>query len=110
MLQIFYVVIGHPALESSNEATHVDAAEGAEQELEVVPAPSVSHSLVFLDQYTRYRIHIVAFNPAGDGPPSSPITVTTLQVCISSLQTRDTRSHLFYSAGFARTSLQLDLH
>ncbi|KAF4523339.1 hypothetical protein B566_EDAN005493 [Ephemera danica] len=77
--KIFYVVIGHPAVENSNEATHVDSTEGAEQELEVVPAPSVSHSLVFLDQFTRYRVHIVAFNPAGDGPPSAPVTVTTLQ-------------------------------
>lgn len=73
-------MIGQPALEVSNEATQVDETEAAELELEVVPAPSSSHSLVFLDQFTRYRVHIVAFNPAGDGPPSTPVTVTTLQV------------------------------
>ncbi|XP_067013442.2 protein sidekick isoform X2 [Anabrus simplex] len=49
-----------------------------EEELEVVPASYTSHGLVFLDKYTEYRIQIVAFNPAGDGPRSSPITVRTL--------------------------------
>lgn len=38
-----------------------------------------SHSLVFLDKYTEYRIQILAFNPAGDGPRSKPIYVKTLQ-------------------------------
>lgn len=46
-----------------------------EEELEVVPATFTSHSLVFLDKYTEYRIQILAFNPAGDGPRSHPITV-----------------------------------
>jgi protein sidekick len=50
-----------------------------EHELEVVAAPSTSHSLVFLDQFTTYQISVVAFNPAGDGPPSSAVTVTTLE-------------------------------
>lgn len=50
-----------------------------EEEIEVVPASSTSHSLVFLDKYTEYRIQILAFNPAGDGPRSKPITVKTLQ-------------------------------
>lgn len=50
-----------------------------EEEIEVVPATSTSHSLVFLDKYTEYRIQILAFNPAGDGPRSQPITVKTLQ-------------------------------
>lgn len=45
----------------------------------MVPASSTSHSLVFLDKYTEYRIQILAFNPAGDGPRSQPITVKTLQ-------------------------------
>jgi protein sidekick len=52
-----------------------------EEELEVVPASYNSHSLVFLDKFTEYRIQISAFNPAGDGPLSRPITVKTLQVC-----------------------------
>jgi len=51
-----------------------------EEELEVVPATSTSHSLVFLDKYTQYQIAILAFNPAGDGPRSQPVTVRTLQV------------------------------
>lgn len=50
-----------------------------EEEIEVVPATFTSHSLVFLDKYTEYRIQILAFNPAGDGPRSHPITVKTLQ-------------------------------
>ncbi|XP_052901229.1 protein sidekick isoform X2 [Anopheles moucheti] len=49
-----------------------------EEEIEVVPASYTSHNLVFLDKYTEYRIQILAFNPAGDGPRSAPITVKTL--------------------------------
>lgn len=45
----------------------------------MVAATTTSHSLVFLDKYTEYRIQILAFNPAGDGPRSQPITVKTLQ-------------------------------
>ncbi|XP_065171276.1 protein sidekick-like isoform X3 [Atheta coriaria] len=50
-----------------------------EEEIEVVPASATGHSLVFLDKFTQYRIQILAFNPAGDGPRSKPITVKTLQ-------------------------------
>lgn len=50
-----------------------------EEEIEVVPATSGAHSLVFLDKFTEYRIQILAFNPAGDGPRSAPITVKTMQ-------------------------------
>lgn len=50
-----------------------------EEEIEVVPATTNQHSLVFLDKYTEYRIQILAFNPAGDGPRSAPITVRTMQ-------------------------------
>ncbi|XP_059483916.1 protein sidekick [Neocloeon triangulifer] len=74
--KIYYVVTDQPALENTKD---YKKPVGAEQELEVVAAPSTSHSLVFLDQYTTYQINIVAFNPAGDGPPSSPVTVTTLE-------------------------------
>ena len=49
------------------------------EEMEVVPASHTAHSLPFLDMFTEYRIQIVAFNPAGDGPRSSPVTVRTLQ-------------------------------
>lgn len=45
----------------------------------MVPASSLLHSLVFLDKYTEYRIQILAFNPAGDGPRSRSIMVKTLQ-------------------------------
>lgn len=43
----------------------------------MVAASMTSHSLVFLDKFTEYRIQILAFNPAGDGPRSRPITVKT---------------------------------
>lgn len=49
------------------------------EEMEVVPASHVAHSLPFMDMFTEYRIQIVAFNPAGDGPRSVPVTVRTLQ-------------------------------
>uniref|UniRef100_A0A8D9FE64 Protein sidekick n=1 Tax=Cacopsylla melanoneura TaxID=428564 RepID=A0A8D9FE64_9HEMI len=68
--KIFYLVTS-----SVNEVPSEDLVE----ELEVVPASYTSHSLVFLDKYTEYRIQILAFNPAGDGPRSSPITVKTMQ-------------------------------
>ncbi|XP_058175853.1 protein sidekick [Anopheles ziemanni] len=54
------------------------AATTTEEEIEVVPASYNTHNLVFLDKYTEYRIQILAFNPAGDGPRSAPITVKTL--------------------------------
>lgn len=54
-----------------------------EEETEVVPATYVGHSLVFLDKYTEYKIQILAFNPAGDGPRSAPIIVRTHQVEIN---------------------------
>lgn len=44
-----------------------------------MPATFTSHSLVFLDKFTEYRVQILAFNPAGDGPRSKAITVKTLQ-------------------------------
>ncbi|XP_026815472.1 protein sidekick isoform X3 [Rhopalosiphum maidis] len=65
--KIFYIVIDSP-----NE-------HRVEEETEVVPATYVSHSLVFLDKYTEYKIQILAFNPAGDGPRSAPIIVRTHQ-------------------------------
>ncbi|KAL0893857.1 hypothetical protein ABMA27_013972 [Loxostege sticticalis] len=51
----------------------------AEEEIEVVPATATSHSLVFLDKFTQYRIQVLAFNPAGDGPRSTAILVRTHQ-------------------------------
>ena len=50
-----------------------------EEEIEVVPPTYTLYSLIFLDKYTEYRIQISAFNPAGDGPRSKPITVRTFQ-------------------------------
>ena len=35
---------------------------------------------MFLDKYTEYRIQVLAFNPAGDGPRTPSITVRTKQV------------------------------
>lgn len=51
-----------------------------EEEIEVVPATYTSYNLIFLDKYTKYRIQILAFNPAGDGPRSDSAVVKTLQV------------------------------
>ncbi|PNF38721.1 Protein sidekick [Cryptotermes secundus] len=68
--KIFYLVTDSPQDEEEIRR---------EEELEVVPASYNSHSLVFLDKFTEYKIQILAFNPAGDGPPSGPITVKTLQ-------------------------------
>ncbi|XP_015175534.1 PREDICTED: protein sidekick isoform X1 [Polistes dominula] len=67
--KIFYLVTDSPQkLEKKQE-----------EEIEVVPASSLTHSLVFLDKYTEYRIQVLAFNPAGDGPRSPAITVRTKQ-------------------------------
>merc|ERR1719225_715811 len=45
------------------------------EEIEVVSASHTSHSLIFLEMYTNYSISILAFNPAGEGPRSDPISV-----------------------------------
>ncbi|XP_063972668.1 protein sidekick isoform X2 [Diachasmimorpha longicaudata] len=67
--KIFYLVTDSPQpLEKKQE-----------EEMEVVPASYLTHNLVFLDKYTEYRIQVLAFNPAGDGPRSPPITVRTKQ-------------------------------
>ena len=68
-MQIFYLVTDSPQ--------HLEGKQ--EEEIEVVPASSLTHSLVFLDKYTQYRIQVLAFNPAGDGPRTPAITVRTKQ-------------------------------
>ena len=52
------------------------------EEIEVVSASHTTHSLIFLEMYTNYSISILAFNPAGEGPRSDPISVKTLQVSL----------------------------
>ncbi|XP_030753162.1 protein sidekick isoform X1 [Sitophilus oryzae] len=69
--KIFYLVINSPQ--------KLEVGKRWEEEIEVVAASTTSHSLVFLDKYTEYKIQILAFNAAGDGPRSHPITVKTLQ-------------------------------
>lgn len=69
--KIFYLVTESPQ--------ELEEGRKYEEEIEVVPASTTSHSLVFLDKFTEYRVQILAFNPAGDGPRSTPITVKTLQ-------------------------------
>ncbi|XP_052122730.1 protein sidekick [Frankliniella occidentalis] len=69
--KIYYLVTESPQ--------PLDDRVSQEEELEVVPATSHSHSLVFLDKFTQYQISMLAFNPAGDGPRSAPVTVRTLQ-------------------------------
>ena len=49
------------------------------EEIEVVSASHTTHSLIFLEMYTNYSISILAFNPAGEGPRSDPVSVKTLQ-------------------------------
>ncbi|XP_041766363.1 protein sidekick isoform X3 [Anopheles merus] len=61
-----------------NNGSAVRRNKPPEEEIEVVPASYNTHNLVFLDKYTEYRIQILAFNPAGDGPRSAPITVKTM--------------------------------
>ncbi|CAG9096606.1 unnamed protein product [Plutella xylostella] len=70
--KIFYLMTESP--EEPEEA-----GRRAEEETEVVPATATAHSLVFLDKYTQYRIQVLAFNPAGDGPRSSAVLVRTHQ-------------------------------
>ncbi|KAG5875403.1 hypothetical protein JTB14_028474 [Gonioctena quinquepunctata] len=69
--KIFYLVLNSPQ--------ELEEGKKWEEEIEVVPASTTSHSLVFLDKYTEYKIQILAFNPAGDGPRSQMIKVKTLQ-------------------------------
>lgn len=69
--KIFYLV--------TNSPQELEEGRKHEEEIEVVPASTSSHSLVFLDKFTEYRIQILAFNPAGDGPRSPPLTLKTLQ-------------------------------
>lgn len=69
--KIFYLVTDSPQ--------ELEDGRKYEEESEVVPASSTAHSLVFLDKYTEYKVQLLAFNAAGDGPRSTPITVKTLQ-------------------------------
>lgn len=69
--KVFYLVTESPDIHEEGKLP--------EEETEVIPASAISHSLVFLDKYTAYRIEILAFNAAGDGPRSLPINVKTLQ-------------------------------
>lgn len=62
-----------------NSPQELEEGKRWEEEIEVVAASTTAHSLVFLDKYTEYKIQILAFNPAGDGPRSQPILVKTLQ-------------------------------
>lgn len=71
-VQIFYL--------ATVLAQDLSPEDKVEEELEVVPASYTAYSLVFLDKYTEYRIQILAFNPAGDGPRSQPVKARTLQV------------------------------
>lgn len=66
-LQIFYLVVESPQEEERK----------IEEETEVVLATYTSYSLIFLDKFTKYKIQILAFNPAGDGPRSDAVFVKT---------------------------------
>ncbi|CAB3242123.1 unnamed protein product [Arctia plantaginis] len=69
--KIFYLVTDSPE--------EPEPGRRIEEEIEVVPATAIAHSLVFLDKYTQYRIQVLAFNAAGDGPRSTAVLVRTLQ-------------------------------
>lgn len=45
--------------------------------MEVVGPKTMSFDLLYLDMYTEYVITLLCFNPAGEGPRSSPIFVRT---------------------------------
>lgn len=63
----------------TNSPQELEEGHRHEEEIEVVPESYTSHSLALLDKFTEYRIQILAFNPAGDGPRSAPIIAKTLQ-------------------------------
>lgn len=69
--KIFYLVTYSPQ--------ELEEGHKHEEEIEVVPESYTSHSLALLDKFTEYRIQILAFNPAGDGPRSIPVIAKTLQ-------------------------------
>lgn len=69
--KIFYLVTDSPE--------EPEPGRRIEEEIEVVPATATTHSLVFLDKYTQYKIQVLAFNAAGDGPRSTAVLVRTLQ-------------------------------
>lgn len=49
--QIFYLMTDSPE--------EPEPGRKAEEEIEVVPATATSHSLVFLDKFTQYRIQVM---------------------------------------------------
>ena len=55
------------------------SGENIQEMTEFALASDVSYSIIFLEMYTNYTIHILAFNPAGEGPRSEPASVRTLQ-------------------------------
>lgn len=69
--KIFYIMTESPE--------DPEPGRRVEEEIEVVPATATSHSLVFLDKYTQYRIQVLAFNAAGDGPRSNAVVARTMQ-------------------------------
>lgn len=48
-----------------NSSQELDENHKFEEEIEVIAASMTTHSLIFLDKYTEYKIQILAFNPAG---------------------------------------------
>lgn len=52
-------------------------SEDSEQ-ADVVPSHQRSLALLYLDMFTNYTVHVLAFNTAGDGPRSDPVTARTL--------------------------------
>jgi len=59
--------------------TNSSSSHTSEEELEVVPAWTTSHTLYFLEMFSKYSIRMAAFNPAGDGPSTHSVIVTTEQ-------------------------------
>lgn len=59
---------------------YVEASLSLEkEEVEVVPPTSVSLELLDLKKFTTYRIQVLAFNPAGDGPRSKHVEARTAE-------------------------------
>ncbi|XP_035707340.1 protein sidekick isoform X3 [Folsomia candida] len=59
--------------------TNSTSSHTSEEELEVVPAWTTSHTLFFLEMFSEYSIRMSAFNPAGDGPSTPIFLVKTEQ-------------------------------
>lgn len=67
-------VLGYKVFFVKHNTSDVDIKE----EVEIVPSLTTAYTLICLEKYTAYRIQILAYNAAGNGPRSSSVIVMTL--------------------------------